>query len=251
MAQPSQRSRKRLTDAALVARVQSILINAAEGRRSIGDDQQYPDLRRELKRRRLDTPPLVSAHPSVDSFSAYIKGIETKRERVERVREEFSAVLDAVENGSAAATDASAWTGEPGRVARLKTVRTLLPLAEAAVESMITTLSEPNPNGAPILEEREEALKHLRELHRTLGELLSAVDAGHFEDELGQSLLAQAARYAKRAARALRDDPMPYLSSALLLGVFEACGLPGIADYIAGVALNVKRHGRKGGNGEK
>ena len=37
--------------------------------------------------------------------------------------------------------------------------------------------------------------------------------------------------YAKRAARALRDDPMPYLASALLLGIFEVCGLPGIAGY--------------------
>jgi hypothetical protein len=186
---------------------------------------------------------LVLTHPSVDSFSAYIKGIDSKPARVERVRSEFSTVFEAIEFENAKVADASAWTGIPGRVTRLQTVRTLLPLAEAAVESMITTLSAPNPNGAPILEEREEAVKHLRDLHRTLGELLSAVDAGHFEDQLGQSLLAEAARYAKRAARSLRDDPMPYLSSALLLGVFEACGLPGIGGYIAGVALNIRKHG--------
>ncbi len=124
-------------------------------------------------------------------------------------------------------------------------MRILLPLASAGVESMIATLSEPNPNGAPVLDERVEALKHLRELHRTWGELLTAVDAGHFDDELGQSLLAQAARYAKRAARELRDDPMPYLSSALLLGIFEACGLPGIGGYLGGVALNVRKHGQR------
>jgi hypothetical protein len=110
---------------------------------------------------------------------------------------------------------------------------------------MIATLSEPNPNGAPMLDERGEALEHLRQLHRTLGELLSAVEAGHFEDELGQSLLAQAARYAKRTARALRSDPMPYLSSALLLGIFEACGLPGIGGFLSGVAVNIRRHGEK------
>jgi hypothetical protein len=69
------------------------------------------------------------------------------------------------------------------------------------------------------------------------------VDSGRFEDDLGQSLAAEAARYAKRAARALRDDPMPYLWSALLLGIFEACGLPGIGGYLGGVALNVRKHG--------
>ena len=107
---------------------------------------------------------------------------------------------------------------------------------------MIATLSEPNPNGAPLLDERREAIDHLRALHKTLGQLLAAIDAGHFDDELGQSLAAQAARYGKRFARAVRDDPMPYLTSALLLGIFEACGMPGIAGYLTGVALNVRKH---------
>jgi hypothetical protein len=187
----------------------------------------------------------------VDSFVAYIRGFD-RPEGITKVRDEFGPMLRSIEKGAdPPAIDASSWTGQQSRVARLKTVRTLLPLAQAGVESMIATLSEPNPNGAPILNERVDALKDLRELHRTLGELLAAVDAGHFEDELGQSLLAQAARYAKRAARSLRDDPMPYLSSALLLGIFEACGLPGIGGYIAGVALNVRRHGAKNGGGGK
>jgi hypothetical protein len=66
-----------------------------------------------------------------------------------------------------------------------------------------------------------------------LGSLLSAIDGGHFDDELGQNLQAEAAWYSKRAARALRDDPMPYLSSALLLGLPTACGLPGLAAILA------------------
>jgi hypothetical protein len=121
-------------------------------------------------------------------------------------------------------------------------VRSLLPLAQAAVDSMIATLSEPNPNGAPILEERAEAIGHLRNLHRTLGELLSALDAGRFGEDVGQRLLGEAAGYAKRAARSLRGDPMPYLASALLLGIFEACGLPGIAGYLVGITQNIKKH---------
>lgn len=245
MARAQAGSAKDLSDEDLVARVQSILINAADGRRNVRDDVQYNNLRRELIRRSFNTPPLVSTHPTVDSFAAFIKGVGNKPERVERVREEFKSILSPVEATTAAETDSSTWTGTPSRAAKLQTIRTLLPLAQAGVESMISSLSEPNPNGAPILDERVEALKHLRDLHRKLGELLGAVDAGHFDDELGQGLLAEAARYAKRTARALRDDPMPYLSSALLLGIFEAFGLPGIADYLVGVTQNVRKHGKK------
>ena len=230
-----------MTDAAVVERVQSILINAAEGRRSVGDDQRYTDLRKMMNRRRLDTPHLVSTHPTVDSFAAYIKGID-RPQRVETVRKDFGPLIQAINVSDAPSVHAEAWTGPKRPVERLQAARTLLPLAQVAVESMIAKLSEPNPNGAPLLEGREDALQHLRDLYRTLGELLAAVDAGHFNDDLGQGLAAEAARYAKRAARALRDDPMPYVSSALLLGIFTACGLPGIGGYMADVAFNVKKH---------
>jgi hypothetical protein len=123
----------------------------------------------------------------------------------------------------------------------LKTVRSLLPVAQAAVDSMITTLSEPTSNGAPMMEHKKEAIEHLRELHRVLGDLLKIVDTKGLNAK-GQQLLAEAASYAKRAARSLRDDPMPYLASALLLGIFEACGLPGIAGYLVGITQNIKKH---------
>jgi hypothetical protein len=76
MAAKKRPSLKELSDQAIVERVQSILINAAEGRRSVGDDAQYDKLRRELIRRPFSTPPLVSTHPSVDSFSAFIRQLE-------------------------------------------------------------------------------------------------------------------------------------------------------------------------------
>lgn len=41
MARRAGPSVKQLIDAELLARVQSILINAAEGRRNVGDDSQY------------------------------------------------------------------------------------------------------------------------------------------------------------------------------------------------------------------
>jgi hypothetical protein len=245
MARRAGASVKQLTDTDLVARVQSILINAAEGRRNVGDDSQYNNLRKELKRRPFSTPALVSTHPTVDSFVAYIRGVGDKPERVARIRAEFDPVFRSLETPDGPAVDASAWGAPPSEASRLRTVRSLLPLAQAAVESMITTLSEPNSNNAPILEERAEAIEHLRNLHRTLGELLSALDAGQFREGPAQRLLSEAAGYAKRAARSLRDDPMPYLASALLLGIFEACDLPGIAGYLVGITQNIKKHSGK------
>lgn len=241
MAAKRRASLKQLSDEALVERVQSILINAAEGRRSVGDDAQFDKLRRELIRRPFGTPPLVSTHPTVDSFAAFIRGIEDRRERVKKVREQFEPVFQALE-GIRDATDSTAWTGAPDRAARLMVVRKALPLARAAIETMIDSLSQPGPNGGPILNEHEEAIGHLRELHRTLGELLDAAEAGHLDDDLGQGLVAEGARFTKRAARALSRDPMPYATSSLLLTVLWACGFPTIGGYLGDIALNMKKN---------
>jgi hypothetical protein len=219
-----------------------MLINTAGGRRSIADDRQYPELRNELLRRGLDVPELVSTHPSLDSFTASLKRIETKRERIQKVHDQFEPFLQQLGGSQPEPIDSAMWTGTEGRAARVKLVRGLMPLARNAVDSMITTLSEPNANGAPLLDSRVEAIGELRKLHHALGELLTAVDNGHFDDELGQNLQAEVARFGKRAAKALRDDPLPYLSSALLLGLFTACGIPGLGAYLGGIALTVKKH---------
>jgi hypothetical protein len=219
-------------------RLQSILINAAEGRRSIADDRDYPKLRGELLKGQVELPPMVVPHPTLDSFVAYIRGIEDKRERVALIRAEFKNHVDGNASGY---IDSEGWTGPKRPAEKLYAARTLLPVARASVNSLIESLSEPNPNGAPMMEDRKEALKNLRELHRTLGELLAAVDAGRFDDNLGQDLAAEAARYAKKAARALRDEPLPYVTAALLLGIFTACGFP-IGGFMADVAMNVTKH---------
>jgi hypothetical protein len=179
---------RQLSDVQIADRLQSILLSAAAGRRNVGDDSQYPDLRRELMRRDLEVPSFLLTHPSVDSFTASIKGVPDKAEREERVRNDFHPLLRGLGMGVGSTVDSSAWTGEPSRAVRLKTVRTLLPLAQTAVDSMVATLSEPNANGAPLLEGREEAIENLRKLHTILGELLTAIDDGHFDDELGQNL---------------------------------------------------------------
>lgn len=121
-------------------------------------------------------------------------------------------------------------------------MRNILPLAQAAVEGMIAALSDTGGNGAPLLDEREEAVAHLRKLHDALGDLLAAADAGHLDDELGEGLAAEAARYAKKAARALRDDPMPYLTSGLLNGLLAICGFPGLGGFLGGIAQNIRKN---------
>lgn len=240
MTRSKAQATRSLSDAAIVARVQSILINAAEGRRSISDDTQYPALRKQIARRRLGSLPLLQTHPTIDSFAAYINGIPDTRARIAWLREQIEPLLRSLEDRDGS-IESSSW-GAPSRAGRLKIVRELLPLAREAVESMIGVLSEPGPNGGPLLDGREEAVQHLRDLHRSLGELLTAVDSGHFEDELGEGLAAEVARYGKRAARALRDDPVPYAFSTLLLGMLHAVGFGGIGGHLSGMALAMRKH---------
>jgi len=228
----------------LLNRVQSILINAAEGQRSVGDDAQYRNLRKELDRRGAGLPRFVSLHPTVDSFAAFIKGFKDKRERVELIRGDFEGLARTTATDDTE-VDSSSWTGLQTRSARLRRIREVLPIAQAAVEAMIANLSEPGLNGGPILDHREEAINHLRELHTTLGNLLSAIDNNQFDDDLGNDLAAEAVRYAKRVARALRDDPMPYVASSLMYGLFSAFGWPGTGAHLAGVALAVTKKARR------
>lgn len=246
MATQNAKALRQQTDLSLAERLQSILINAADGRRSISDDGQYPKLRRELLRREhAVNPTLLATHPSIDSFSAFIKGLGGKTERIQHVRTDFEPLFALLNDNPAIVADSSAWTGISSRTERLTAVRSLIPLARAAVEGMIAALSDTGGNGAPPLDEKEAAIKHLRSLHGALGELLKAADHGHLDDELGQGFAAEAARYARRAAHALRDDPMPYVASALLHGVLTACGLPTLGSFLGGIAQNVQRTAKR------
>jgi hypothetical protein len=243
MADGKGQSVRQIPDSSLFDRLRSILLNAAQGQRSVSDDRQYPALRKELFRRKLGTPPMVSTHPNLDSFVAFIKGIETRQERSERVRIEFALLASA--NDDPLSANASSWTGVQSRAAKLQTLKTMLPLAQTAVEGLIAFLSEPGANGGPILDNRAEAIEHLRALHRTLGSLLSSIDGGGFDDELGEGLAAEAARWGKRAVTTLADDPMPYLASGLLVGLLGACGFPGVGSFLGDVALGVKKNSKK------
>jgi hypothetical protein len=225
----------------LAQRLQSILVNTAEGRRSVGDDAEYPELRGELIRRKLVRPKLLSTHPTLDSFSAHMRNTGDKRQRAVMVREDFEPLLASLAEDVAPDSDSSGWTGKRSRAARLEAARALLPVARAAVESLIEELAKPGSNNGPILDERAEAVEHLRNLHRTLGELLLTIDAGHFDDELGQGLAREAVDFAQRAAEAVQGDPMPYISASLIFAVLATCGLEGTGGLLSSILLGFQK----------
>ncbi len=116
-----------------------------------------------------------------------------------------------------------------------------MPVAQQAVAHLLATLDEPGHNGGPQRDEIEEAIAELRNLHSVLGELIEAADEGRLTEAFNDGLATDAARFAKRAARALRDDPVPYTVSATILAILTACGLPGIGGFLAGVAINMRK----------
>lgn len=240
-------------DLEVLLRLQAILLEAAEGARGAELDHEYKELRRifledatysdsipTFVRRNRD---LGSLWPALKSFSP-----QWEPRRVE-VRRQFEGALAKAERieffGKPGDTvpgyDSSAWTGAIKGTDRIKAVKTLIPIAQNAVEHLIASLEAPRHNGGPPLDEIHTAIECLRQLHRTLGEMLIAADDGSLSNAFNGGLPTEAARYAKRAARALRDDPVPYAVSAMVLGIMTACGVPGIGGYLAGVAISMKK----------
>lgn len=202
------------------------------------DRQAYRSLAPDFIRRCRDTGALWSFAKSVDP---------SWEPRRAFLREQFEPLLDYLENGFHSTDqqpgpyDASAWTGAQTGTQRVAALRTMIPLAQASVEVLISHLEQPNHNGAPPLDDVTDALKHLKRLHSHLGAILSIVNSQGNISVIGEGLVAEAARYGKRAAKALKEDPIPYALSATILGILSACGFPGIAGYLSGIALNVRK----------
>lgn len=246
-------------DEAAIYRLQEILLLLVEGSRDDELNSEYQRLRKAL----LDNseyadvvPRLLRIHRDLGGMWPYMKSFDPQWEpRRKHVREQMEPLFNRVEELADRSPDAdppwpgnvqqpsnpSDWTGMATPTQRLATARALLPVARASIERLIEELSQPSHNGGPLLEEKEAAIENLRKLHGVLGEILEAIEDGRWKEIEGQGLPIEAARYAKRAARALRDDPMPYAMSALLLGVFSACGFPEIASHLAAVALTVQK----------
>lgn len=165
------------------------------------------------------------------------------------LREQFEPLLTYLENGEQqsrpmpGAYDATAWTRIQNPGQRLRAVQTLIPVAQASIGALIAHLEAPSHNGGPRLDEVDQALASLRNLHRVLGELLIAADEGQLDTLTGEGLMIEASRYGRRAAKALKNDPMPYALSATVIAILTACGCADLGGYLAGIALAIRRPG--------
>ncbi|WP_375394966.1 hypothetical protein [uncultured Sphingomonas sp.] len=236
---------------------QNVLLRAVEGARDEEIDREYSEMRAALladPRYEETIPQFVHRHRDLGSLWPTLKSFspqwEPRRVEVRRQFEPAIAEADRIDPFGVSPQqvwagdlpfDSTAWTGATKPGARLAAVKTLLPVARAAVERLIESLGAPGHNGGPALDGTIEAIDALRSLHTLLGEIIQAADEGKLNQAYNDGMVLEACRYAKRAAKKLRDDPMPYAMSALLLSVLSACGFPGVGGFLGGVAANIKR----------
>jgi len=208
-------------------------------RRKILNDPAYGGL----------APEWIRTNRDKDALWSFAKSIDPSWEPRRRfVRAEFEPLLSYLESGEeqratslAGPYDATAWTGVKTVAQQALAIRTLIPVAQAAVGSLIEHLEQPNHNGAPPLDEANAALAKLRALHEALGDLLESVEADRFKGSIDSGLVSEIARYGRQTARALKHDPLPYALSATLLAIFTACGFPDLGGYLGGVAMAIKK----------
>jgi hypothetical protein len=234
-----------------VRHFQAELLDFFTGDKSL-DEAVYQHMRKEL----LEDPAYAGLAPQwlrrnrdLGALWSFAKSVDGSWEpRRQFLREEFEPLLDFLERGGVAASarmpgpyDASAWTGVQTPLQQVRAIKTLVPVAQAAVGSLIAHLETPNHNGAPPLQEVEFALEQLKKLHGALGHLLEVVEDGKLRSDITGGLIPEIARYGRQAARALRHDPLPYALSGTLLAVFTACGFPGLGGYLGGIAAAIKK----------
>lgn len=216
------------------------------------DAEQYAKMRADLLSNPAYSglaPEFLKRNRDTGALWPFAKSVDARWEpRRQFLREQFEPLLQHLESGASRPQrqmpgpyDSSAWTGIEDPVHRARAVKTLIPVAQSAIELLIDHLGQPNHNGGPPLDEVEEALDHLRKLHGKLGEILLAADEGRLTSAKGEGLMEEAARYARRATKSLKNDPLPYALSAALFAVFTACGFPGLGGYLPGIALAIRK----------
>lgn len=136
----------------------------------------------------------------------------------------------------------SAWTGIQSVQERIIAFKQLAPVALAAVDCLLVELQAAGHNGGPPLDERKEAIEALRQLHDCLGALLAAVESEGFSWADGEGLVASCAHYAIRAYETLRDDPIPFAASGLVLAICAALGFPEVGGMLSGAALAIRKN---------
>lgn len=187
---------------------QGQLIDYFTGGKSL-EEPRYQQMRKEL----LEDPRYGGLAPSwlrgnrdLSALWSFAKSVDGSWEpRRQFLREQFEPLLDFLERSRGGPSprmpgpyDASAWTGVQSTVQQASAIKTLIPVAQAAIGSLIEHLENPGHNGGPPLDEVEFALERLRKLHAALGTLLAAVQKGELKDTIQSGLVAEIARYGHR-----------------------------------------------------
>jgi len=211
MAAAGSRWPEGLNDEAALNRLEAMMLNAADGRRSISDDRQYATLRKLLRRggdHKPRVPSLIATHPTLDSFCAFIKGVADRRERERIVRADFHGeeTPGAIAQESASVIQASSWTGNPSVAQQARIVRTLGPAALAAVDALIAEQDRRHDNGGPVTPDEIAALETLKELRTALNELIRAAEANQPMIESSKRLAALGNRAFKAFTGNLKKD---------------------------------------------
>lgn len=231
-------------DAAAAYQFQSVLLKAVEGERSDSLNDEYRALRKAFMNSidyRTTVPKFIQNHRDLKSLWPFLKEIsDTWEPRRQMVRGELRDLLEMTEKRNAPELRASSWTGILSPTDRLVFVKSLIPVAQAATETLIASLQLPKGNGAPLLDEHAAAIAHLKRFHVALGEILEFAESGQINSDASVGMIKEMISYGKRAAKQLRDDPVPYAVSALLLAVLSPLD-SSIAGYMAGIASSIRR----------
>lgn len=237
---------EKLTDFEAVQRLETLCLGACDGVQDLADDARYKALRKALLKRedlRPLAPSFVAAQPNLEAFVRHIRTIKDRSERRNDVRKAFSQLWD--ELGGADALASSAWTGRPSLKQQIAIVKALAPSALEAVERMISNEESALGNGGPVDPDRAQALSHLRELHRALGELIGIAE----RDQPIEGALKRLQTVKQEAKIALGKvaAAMPVTASAIV-----AFGtVVGIADFFTGNVVVAVAAGGIAGNSIK
>jgi len=229
-----------------VERLQKLMVDRAQGQLMEEQLSEYQHIRRALLRDeefRSRLPRLVTVNGDLGGVWSDLREASGQwGPRRQFVREQMRSALDYAMELAAkdAAVESSRWTGIQSQRERLIVARKILPLAQASVEGLIAELERPQGNLGPPLEDRQEAIDNLKALHAILGECIAGLEAGR--GSLSDALLKDAAGYIARAARALKNDPMPYLVAGGIAGLLSLVGAGELGAFLAGIALIFRKN---------
>jgi hypothetical protein len=213
-----------MTDDEAVLRLQSIMLDACEGRKDLSLDREYKRLRKPLIRRPDFSdvvPKFVRSHQDLRSFWSYAKGVDDQWEpRRQHVRNAFEPLFDRIEGRTKPPIQSSRWTGRRTPAQQAQIVLALAPDALTGVIRLLEEQERPLHNGGPADPEQLEAIEKLKELRDALSYLITLA-------ENGSDLGAQLAEVRELKNRVLTWSASPYglnLARLPLLGMSTVLG---------------------------